>query len=324
MILDFANKWNTGDILTVNFLNGTGKLHDKVIEVINEWEQLINIKFLADDSDNAKIRVRFNGGKNDSKIGTDALTEPAENETMSFASIHADSDPVELRYYVLHEFGHALGLVHEHFHPDADIQFNVPETIKHFQRLSGFSEADVKQNLLRKYLVNQVYCSRFDEHSLMMYNIPAICTLDGKEYKESKDLTDIDKEFISLVYPQNESIPAEISPDAETEFEISNLYEEKIFQIIIVPAEEKRYTFSVESDEVTALSLFRYEDEGDRNGYVDYIKPIDEDVSTAGKIASIELTEFNTKTRPNINEYYLRVKQVNSDSTSGIIRVSAL
>ncbi|MCI0450595.1 MAG: hypothetical protein L0Y79_12580 [Chlorobi bacterium] len=166
MILDFANKWKPGDVLGVSFLNGSPKLHEKVAEVAKTWENYANIKFDFTGNSRNVIRIRFNAGKNDSKIGTDALTFPAEEETMCYAYIHENSSEPEIKRVVLHEFGHALGLIHEHFHPYSGINFDRENTIKHFMSASGFSEADVEKNVLRTYCINQLSSTEFDPNSI--------------------------------------------------------------------------------------------------------------------------------------------------------------
>jgi len=321
MILDYSNKWNTGDIITVKFLNGTARLHDRVIEVLKEWEDLTNIKFRVNDTGPSSVRVKFNNGRNDSSIGTDALTVQDDIETVSFNIIHADSAKDELRQVVLHEFGHVLGLVHEHSHPDCDIEFNIAAANRYFKSVYGFSEADVERNLFRKYLHNQVRCPAFDEKSIMMYNIPPECTKNNKEYMEATDLSTLDRSFIPLLYPENEDEPEVILPDNEFEFTISAEEKEKLFKI--ETAEKERYTFKVKSDQNVGLSVFCFDKEGEKNGYINFYKFSDFGMNTLGKDTAIQLTEYNTIERPIVNEYYLRVNLFDSDSSSGVIKVIA-
>ena len=45
---------------------------------------------------------------------------------MNYGWLTPDSDDDELRRVVLHEFGHALGLIHEHQNPEGGIEWNEP------------------------------------------------------------------------------------------------------------------------------------------------------------------------------------------------------
>ena len=65
MILDFTNKWNPGDIISVSFLNGSDRLRKRVSEAAKQWVNFANIKFDFINNSNGVIRIRFNGGKND-------------------------------------------------------------------------------------------------------------------------------------------------------------------------------------------------------------------------------------------------------------------
>ena len=46
-----------------------------------------------------------------------------------------------------HEFGHALGFIHEQASPIANIQWNKPVVYEYYQRVYGWSQASVDFNL---------------------------------------------------------------------------------------------------------------------------------------------------------------------------------
>ena len=77
----------------------------------------------------AEIRITFDPGNSWSTVGRDALLVPAGSPTINFgwfADVVTDKlvsrvTDQEIRRTVLHEFGHALGFIHEHQSPAAGI-----------------------------------------------------------------------------------------------------------------------------------------------------------------------------------------------------------
>ena len=63
--------------------------------------------------------------------------------------IGAATNIEQIRRPVLHEFGHALGCIHEHQSPVAGIQWNEPVVIRTYA-LDGWDEATVRKNVFEK------------------------------------------------------------------------------------------------------------------------------------------------------------------------------
>ena len=121
---------------------------------------------------------------------------------MNFGWLTANSTDDELRRVVLHEFGHALGLIHEHQNPNRAIKWNRAAVIAD---LSGppnnWDEATIDNNMFKKYDSASLTSTPTDATSIMMYPIPAAWTLDGFSAGLNSGLSGIDKEFIRLAYP---------------------------------------------------------------------------------------------------------------------------
>lgn len=198
-------KWPPGRVLRVRFLGGHPELQQKVAAVAQQWSQFANIKFEFGDDPEAEIRIAFMQGKGSwSAVGTDARILqffPRDQPTMNFGWLTSASTDDEISRVVLHEFGHALGCIHEHLSPASGIQWNVPAVLDHYKRTNGWNEAKTRFNVLDRYSASVSQFTEFDPESIMVYAIPKELTLDGFEVKSNKTLSETDKAFIGTAYP---------------------------------------------------------------------------------------------------------------------------
>ena len=111
-----STKWTVGTTIKVSLNGSTSAIRNKVIQYAREWEKYANIKFNFVTNDNtAKIRVSFVSGDGSwSYIGK---STPSTGATMNFGWLTASTADSEYSRVVIHEFGHALGMIHEHQHP---------------------------------------------------------------------------------------------------------------------------------------------------------------------------------------------------------------
>ncbi len=118
-----AKLWPNGTEFHIRFIGGTAQQRNVVTQFAPHWTQHANLKFIFDDAPNAQIRIAFNGNDGAwSYIGKDALNIPLDQPTMNLGW--------QDEGVVLHEFGHAIGMIHEHQNPIANpIQWNKPNVI---------------------------------------------------------------------------------------------------------------------------------------------------------------------------------------------------
>ena len=198
--------WRPGRILHVAFLEGVSEVHQKVTFYANEWGKYGNITFIFDNIPNAEIRIAFRPGASWSALGTEALVEeyfPVGAPTMNFGWLTPSTPDHEYSSVVLHEFGHALGLIHEHQNPGGGLKWNYDAVIK---ELSGppnyWDTATIQSNVFAQYDEAQTQYSHFDPTSIMLYPIPSTWVLNDREVQRNYTLSKMDKEFIQTLYPR--------------------------------------------------------------------------------------------------------------------------
>jgi serralysin len=201
-----ANRWSTGTTITVKFLEGDASLQQRVKGVAKEWTApgMANLTLDFRNSGDTDIRIAFQQGNGSwSYIGTVCRQiQPQETPTMNYGWLTPASSDDEIRRVVLHEFGHALGLIHEHQNPKGGIQWNRDAVIRD---LSGppndWDLATIENNMFRYYPEEDITGTNLDSTSIMMYPIPAAWTLGGFSAGLNSTLSDSDKGLIRTAYP---------------------------------------------------------------------------------------------------------------------------
>lgn len=183
--------WGRGVRLTVAFLEGPPALHHRVAELAAEWVSETHADFTFEfwiegeggswKAEDAIIRVAFAQGKGSwSALGKYALQTPRGQSTMNLGWMSLDLGVDEARALVLHEFGHALGLVHEHMNPSQPIDWNMDEVSRDLRSSQGWDNQTIHDNMFARYDPNQVFATDLDPASIMMYPIPPRWTLSGR------------------------------------------------------------------------------------------------------------------------------------------------
>ncbi len=198
-------KWTAGDVITVSFLDGDPAVCDKVKNHARQWTApgLANLTLDFRDGNDTDVRISFHYPGSWSVIGTTCrMITDRTQPTMNFGWLTPDTDEMEVRRVVLHEFGHALGLIHEHQNPAGGIKWNQVEVIR---SLSGppnnWDIPTISRNMFEPYGKDDSNFTAVDKGSIMMYPIPPGWTTDGFTVGLNSDLSDTDKQFIHEQYP---------------------------------------------------------------------------------------------------------------------------
>jgi len=198
-------KWSPGDVITISFLGGDPAVQARVKAAARGWTvpglARLNLSFRTDTTD-TDIRISFAFRGSWSVLGTTCKNVPVSRPTMNFGWLRPDTSDAELQRVVLHEFGHALGLIHEHQNPAGGIHWDREKVI---EELSGppnnWDLNTIEHNMFAPAAVNETNFTQMDPLSIMMYPIPARWTTDGFSAGLNADLSAKDKEFIHNQYP---------------------------------------------------------------------------------------------------------------------------
>jgi serralysin len=198
------SKWQSGEVIQANFVGGGPELQDRVRKVALEWAapNMANLDIQFVEGDKADVRIAFMPGKGSwSVLGTQCRQVPVEEPTMNFGWLTDQSSDDDVRRVVLHEWGHALGLIHEHQNPNGGIKWNEPAVIADLSTPpNSWDERTIRHNVLDHYPADGVTATAVDSDSIMMYPIPASWTLDGFSADLNHDLSPTDVQFIHSAY----------------------------------------------------------------------------------------------------------------------------
>lgn len=202
LALPVGSMWKPGRTLRVKILNGSEKIRSKVKQYANVWTEYANIKFDFVDSGAAEIRVNIDASRASwSYVGTGCLTIAAEKQTMNFGWLTDSTSEAEFSRVIVHEFGHALGCIHEHQSPAASIPWNKPAVYNYYKTTQGWDTAKTDNNMFRLYEATTTQFSTFDPSSIMLYAIPSSLTTNGYSTGWNTQLSQTDKDFIAKAYP---------------------------------------------------------------------------------------------------------------------------
>jgi len=187
-------QWKHNTVINVH-LTGDDLLKEFVQQTITTHMPPLGVEFaFVDDWDRSHIRVALgmltNG--NWSYLGTDALSISRNEYTMMIFNATNETT-------ILHEFGHALGLHHEHLHPNANILWNKEAVYDELMSSQGWSRGYIDTQMFNHS--DDYLATEFDPKSIMMYYIPTAWTLDDSVYYPNNVFTNEDVQALQQLYP---------------------------------------------------------------------------------------------------------------------------
>jgi hypothetical protein len=192
--------WASHRTLKIAFLNPPSSAHrEGATKAINLWQPSINLKLDFVDGAEGDIRITMEAPLNYSAIGTDALLRGPGENTMN---IGTDPEHPNFEASVLHEFGHALGMQHEHQHPRADIPWNKPTVYNFYLTTYQWSKEEVDHNLFKLEETNFTRTTAYDPTSIMHYVIPNELTIGDWSVQKNKTISQNDRRLMRKIYPK--------------------------------------------------------------------------------------------------------------------------
>ena len=211
-IIPIGKLWMNGSTLRVRFIGGTAAKQAKAKEQALWWTQFANLKFDFNNAPDAEIRVTFDSDDGAwSYVGTDNRGIPLDQPTMNLGFLDGGT--------AAHEFGHAIGLAHEHQNPAGGIEWNEAKVL---QDLAGppnnWTPDMIRHNVLNKYRVDQIRGTKFDPESIMLYFFPGSWVKSGVGTEENDVLSSVDKAYIASAQAYPKTAP---TVDDATELKIN-------------------------------------------------------------------------------------------------------
>jgi hypothetical protein len=250
-VFEFRKMWINGSTLRVRFMGGTAAQKKLVREQALWWTEHANLTFEFIDVPDAEIRIAFD--RNDgawSYIGTDCRKIPQNQPTMNLGFLDGGT--------AAHEFGHAIGLGHEHQNPDGGIEWKEDVVIRDLGGPpNNWTPEQVRHNVLEKYKADQIRGTKFDPHSIMLYFFPGTWTKSGKGTNANEVLSTTDAGFIAsaAAYPRTviEATKLLVDSPTATSAEIGKPGEEDLFSFTVKKAGRHIIETSGQTDVIMKL-----------------------------------------------------------------------
>lgn len=200
-----------GVSLTVGFLdNPPSDLRKRILQHMNAWAKTANVKFVETKADPQVRIARIEGPQGGywSYLGTDILHIASKDQTMNLEAFTMDTPESEYHRVVRHETGHTLGFPHEHMRKALVDKIDPQKAIEFFERTQGWSEEEVRQQVLTPLEESSLRGTTPDPNSIMCYQIPGEVTKDGNPIIGGKDIDSSDFGFAGTIYPKKVGAPA--------------------------------------------------------------------------------------------------------------------
>jgi hypothetical protein len=264
MAVETAKAWEPGTELKVVFLDGHPEVQARVEEVASQWPQHANLSLDFGNHPEADIRISFELPGSWSYLGLDAHSIAPDRPTMNYGWLEPGLADADYLRVVLHEFGHALGAIHEHQNPAVGIPWDREAVYAHYAGPPNLWDKDtVDVNIFQKYSADRTQHTEFDPHSIMLYPVPNELTVGEFEVGWNSSLSDLDREFIGVLYPAEPPDPSRLPTDGtRVAGDIGAHGEEDTYWFQVT--ERGRYVVETHGDADVVMALFGPDDPRER------------------------------------------------------------
>ncbi len=214
-----TNRWTKRN-LNVTFFDGQDpwnlSVRQKVRAIVGEWEKYADLRFTFDPAAPADIAITLvpspqypKYGVYQSVYGPAALNEIRFNRPSMWLLFRPDTDDAEIRRVTLHEFGHGLGLIHEQKRPDVGVRWD-EEAVFRYYAFTGWTRKQIREQVMNPFTGPLIGVTPFDPTTIMIYPIPP--GLANIVVGWTRELSAMDKLFISVMYPMRDTPAVSFQP----------------------------------------------------------------------------------------------------------------
>lgn len=197
-LADSGELWPQFSTIRISMMGMTKEQEKFTRDNINAWAPYVNLTFEFTDQYGADVRISANnqlfGGNTYHR--TDALKIPLDKPTMEVGFLGGLNE--FNAGTIMHEFGHVLGLSHEHHHPDNTLDLNMPKLQRDFW--------DTGRSDLARFLFpnapRTAPSSAYDRNSIMHYEVPSQYLNSGQPVGKNNRLSGRDVWFAHSLYPR--------------------------------------------------------------------------------------------------------------------------
>ena len=198
-IADAEALWPQFSTIRISLMGMTNEQEQFTKDNINKWAPYVNLTFEFTDGPDGDIRFVANNNVSGgySYVGTRAQTDVAADQPTGEIGFEGGLNEFNAGT-IIHEFGHALALLHEHQHPEHTLDYNWEQIRQDYEdqkipHLVDVNFAEISSGIVK---------SDYDQSSVMHYSFPAKYLKSGSAVEARNDVSEKDKAFAMSLYPK--------------------------------------------------------------------------------------------------------------------------